>query len=83
MCLALNIPGLTCACPTRLAFGTVYTLIGKLRAIVAENGRGSEWHSQLGVGNPAACRSVKAYLADTREEQLKARVTPSRTHTVR
>ena len=73
---ALNIPGLTCACPTRLAFGTVYTLIGKLRAIVAENGRGSEWHSQLGVGNPAACRLVKAYLPDIREEQLKKRVTP-------
>ena len=53
-CPALNIPGLTCACPTRLAFGTVDSLIGKLRAILAENSRGSEWHSHLGVGNPAA-----------------------------
>ena len=30
----------------------------------------------LGVGNLAACRSVKMYLANVREEQLKARVTP-------
>ena len=55
---------------------TVDSLIWKLRAIHAENGRGSEWHSLLGVGNPTACRSVKAYLADIREEQLKVRVTP-------
>ena len=50
--------------------------MGKLRAILADNGRGSEWHPLLGVGNPAACRSVKTYLANVREEQLKARVTP-------
>ena len=28
------------------------------------------------MGNPAACRTVKRYLADIREEQLRARVTP-------
>ena len=67
------------SCPDtvwRLASGTVDSLIGKLRAIFAENGRGSQWHSLLGVGNPAACRYVKAYLDSVREEQLKARVTP-------
>ena len=31
-------------------------------------------HPLLGVGNPAACRLVRNYLADVREEQLKARV---------
>ena len=67
---------MSCACPKRLAFGTVDSLIGKLRAIFVEHGRGSEWHSLLGVGNPAACRSVKTYLADVREEQLRARITP-------
>lgn len=66
----------TCECPKRLAFGTVDSLIGKLRAIFANAGRGSEWHSLLGVGNPAACRTVRNYLADVREEQLKARVLP-------
>lgn len=30
----------------------------------------------MGVGNPAACRSVKIYLANVRGEQLKTRVTP-------
>ena len=65
-----------CQCPRRLAFGTVDALIGKLRSIFCNVGRGSEWHSLLGVGNPAACRSVRNYLADVREEQLKARVVP-------
>ena len=75
-CPAVSRPGIACSCPKRLAFGTVDSLIGKLRAIFVEHGRGSEWHSLLGVENPAACRSVKAYLADVREEQLKARITP-------
>ena len=65
-----------CGCPKRLAFGTVDALIGKLRAIFAEHGRGTEWQSILNFGNPAADRSVKRYLADVREEQLKARVVP-------
>lgn len=30
----------------------------------------------MGVGNPAACKTVKRYLVDARQEQLKARVTP-------
>ena len=57
----------------RLALGTADSLIGKLRSIFADNGRGVEWHSLLGVGNPA---SVKRYLVDFREEQIRARVTP-------
>ena len=65
-----------CGCPKRLAFGTVDALTGKLRAIFAEHGRGTEWQSILNFGNPAADRSVKRYLADVREEQLKARVVP-------
>ena len=64
----------SCDCPKRLACGTVDALIGKLRAIFATYGRGSEWQPLLGVGNPAACRSVKNYLADIRSEQLQARV---------
>ena len=66
----------SCGCPKKLAFGTVDALIGKLRAIFAEHGRGTEWQSILNFGNPAADRSVKRYLADVREEQLKARVVP-------
>ena len=63
-------------CPKRLAHGTVESLIGKLRAIFAEAGRGVEWHALLGVGNPAADRTVKNYLISIRAEQLKAHVTP-------
>ena len=63
-------------CPKRLAYGTVDSLIGKIRALFVEAGRGGEWHSLLGVGNPATDRSVKNYLADVREEQLKAHITP-------
>ena len=43
-CPALVCRGMTCSCPTRLAYGTVDSLIGKLRAIFSENGRVSEWH---------------------------------------
>ena len=65
---------LGCGCPKRLAFGTVDSLIGKFRSIFCNAGRGSEWHALLGVGNPASCHSVRKYLEDVREEQLKARV---------
>lgn len=58
------------------AFGTIDSLIGKLRSIFSNAGRGLEWHSLLGVGNPAASQQVKQYLGDVREEQIKARVTP-------
>ena len=66
----------SCNCPKRLAFGTVDSLIEKLRSIFADNGKGVEWHSLLGVGNPVSCRSLKLYLADVREEKLRARFTP-------
>lgn len=33
-------------------------------------------HSVLNIGNPATHWSVKRYLADIKEEQLKARVVP-------
>lgn len=63
-----------CNCPKRLAFGTVDALIGKLRAIFAAHERGTEWQPLLGVGNPAAGRVVKNFLADVRNEQIRARV---------
>lgn len=65
-----------CQCPLRLAHGTVDSLISKLRSIFAENGRGTKWQPLMGIGNPAVDRSVKQYLANVREEQLKARVVP-------
>ena len=65
-----------CKCPTRLAAGSVDSLIGKLRAIFATAGRGNSWNDVLGVGNPAAHTDVKKYLKAIQEEQAQARVTP-------
>ena len=64
----LDCPGLgqrqrvSCSCPTRLAAGTVDSLIGKLRSIFVEEGLGGEWDDRLGIGNPVSHPSVKAYL---------------------
>ena len=59
-----------------MAYGTVDSLIWKIRALFVEADRGGEWHSLLGVGNPVADRSVRNYLADVRKEQLKLHITP-------
>ena len=48
-----------CDCPIRLAYGTVDSLIGKLRAIFNEEG---EWDPRLLIGNPATDLSLKKYL---------------------
>jgi len=72
--------GGSCDFPKRLAFGTVDALIGKLRVIFASRDRATEWQPLLGVGNLATGEEslrrivVKNYLADVREEQLKAMV---------
>ena len=66
----------TCGCPTRLSFKTVDSYIGKLRSIFVAIGRGGEWDKRLGLGNPAADKSVKDYLRMVSSEQLQARVTP-------
>ena len=65
-----------CACPLRLSYKTVDSYIGKLRAIFHAIGRDGEWDRRLGLGNPAADKSVKDYLRLVTAEQLQARVTP-------
>ena len=65
-----------CACPKRLAFKTVDSYIGKLRAIFNEAGRSGEWNSMLGFGNPAASSPVQGYLKAVSEEQLRAHIVP-------
>ena len=49
--------------------------IGKLRSIFHAIGRDGEWDKRLGLGNPAADKSVKDYLRVVTAEQLRARVT--------
>ena len=70
--------GSSCKCPCRLAAGTVDSLIGKLRAIFISAGMGGVWDDNLGTGNPASHRSVKAYLQAVKEEQARARVRPKK-----
>lgn len=65
-----------CACPTRLAAGTVESYIGKLRAIFISAGLREQSCDSLTLGNPAAHPALKQYLTSMREEQAKARVTP-------
>ena len=66
-----------CTCATRLAFGTVDSMKGKLRSIFAQNDRVNDWDPILRIGNPASALEVSRYLASIRSEQLQARVTPS------
>ena len=65
-----------CGCPKRLAFKTVDSYIGKLRAIFNEAGRTGDWNSLLGFGNPAASVVVQSYLKAVSEEQLRAHIVP-------
>lgn len=66
-----------CMYQTRLAFGTVDSMIGKLRTIFAQHDRVGEWDTLLSIGNPANSIIVKRYLSSIKAEQLQARSTPS------
>lgn len=66
----------TCSCPVRLASGTVDNIIHQLIDIFDMSGRGRDWNSSLGVGNPAASDTVKLYLKAIKEEQARAHVVP-------
>ena len=60
----------------RLSYKTVDSYIGKLRSVFHAIGRDGEWDKRLGLGNPAADKSVKDYLRLITAEQLQARITP-------
>ena len=55
-----------------LAFKTIDSYIGKLRAIFKEAGRCGDWNLLLGLGNPAASLEVQKYLKASTEEILRA-----------
>ena len=59
----------TCACPLQLSYKTVDSYIGKLRSIFHAIRRDDEWDKRLGLGNPAADKSVKDYLRVVTAEQ--------------
>jgi integrase len=65
-----------CNCPRRLALGTVSCLVGQLRGIFSDMGKGACWDEVTQSGNPANSLLVKAYTKAIRQEQSKAHVQP-------
>lgn len=65
-----------CGCPLRLSAGSVDSLIGQVRAIFRDTGRGTEWNAPLGIGNPASAPMIKQYLSAVKLEQSYLHVTP-------
>ena len=66
-----------CGCPRRLAFKTVDSYIGQLRAILRDHleAAGTTISDTLTL-NPAAHSAVKRYLKAVTEEQFRAPATP-------
>ncbi|KAK6167187.1 hypothetical protein SNE40_021280 [Patella caerulea] len=68
-CSANDPNTLNCPYPLRLAAGSVDSLIGKLRAILRDSRKGSEWNETLLTGNPMASMCIKRHLKAVRIEQ--------------
>ncbi|WOG91781.1 hypothetical protein DCAR_0311033 [Daucus carota subsp. sativus] len=62
-------PPAPCTCPLRQAWGSLDSLIGRLRAAYEENGGSSET-------NPFASSTIRLYLREVKEGQAKARGIP-------
>ena len=67
-----------CDCPLHRSAGSVDSLIGQIRAIFMDHGRGKEWNDSLGVGNPAPAPIIKQYLSAEKTEQSTLAVTPKK-----
>ena len=65
-----------CACALRLSYYTEDSYFVKLGPIFHAIGKDGKWDKRLGLGNPAADKSVKDYLRVVTAEQLRVRVTP-------
>lgn len=63
-----------CSCSFRLASGTVQSIIGQLKSLFENLGRGHVWHEDSKSGNPASSLEVQKYLKAVRLEQSKAHV---------
>ena len=60
-----------------MSYKALASYIGKLRAIFHCLGRDGQWDKRLGLGNPAADKSVKDLLRLVTAEQLQAQLTPT------
>ncbi|CAG2207256.1 unnamed protein product [Mytilus edulis] len=64
-----------CPCPLRLASSTVRTMLGQLKRIFENYGKGRSWDEGSNLGNPIASKKVQRYLeAITREQAISHRV---------
>lgn len=68
----------TCGCPFRRSAGSMDSLIGQIRAIFRDFGRGTSWNETIGLGNPAAAPIIKKHLQAVRLEQSLVAVTPQK-----
>ena len=67
----------SCSCPRRLAFKTVDSYIGQLRAILRDHLETTDTTISVTITpNPAAHPAVKRYLKAVTEEQLRAQAIP-------
>lgn len=62
----------SCSCPSRLASGTIQSIIGQLKSVFENLGRGKSWNS--GQGNPACSLEVHKYFEAVQLEQAMAHV---------
>lgn len=75
-CPLLGTDKITCACPVGMALGTVKSLVGQMRAIFTQEGRGEFWDAPKGEGNPAASAEVKKHIECIGEEMARGHITP-------
>lgn len=67
---------LECACPTRLAAGTIQNMIQQMTEILRTHGRSRSWDAKSKIGNPCLSMEVKNYIKQCKEEQAKSHVLP-------
>lgn len=65
-----------CSCPSRLAFGTVTSLVSQLNVIFDDLGRKGEWTESglLKYDNPVSSGAVMWYSEEVKLEQAKAHI---------
>ncbi len=51
-----------CMCPKGMAMGTVKLLVGQMRVIFCQGGRGELWDTVHKQGNPAAAGEIKKHI---------------------
>ena len=64
----------SCECPRTLAYKSVDSLLGKIRALFRDEGRSGEWNAMLLTGNPASSHLLKRHQQAVSQEQAGANI---------